>query len=1377
MSKKLQNSYQNLSLKEKRVLQMLSIAYEPLTQTNLFKLFWNWNFAVKKEEKITQNETKAALNDLNREKLLYDDGGYKCCKQLSEEIALEAYEEGIFMPMLKVIQELLQTRMAYYECRSPIERLIREVRAAVYNKDYQSFKICIKSAQKEARDFKNWNIYNLIFNSPFRPEWLSSLPQEFQKEAIDNIVSGTIAELGSVKDIICFLKKNHKDTTQEHTAHNNVNLATIYAFQGKFKEIENVTQSGGLSSDSNLALTAWIDFLKGKNDDAIQKFTKVVTQLKGTNREEDDFFGHAISGVFYLLALIKEDNSDYHDTILNFIKNAIKTRNSNYAGYMCLEALILANDGMTAESKEILLRIATYDLNFIDLIIFYLVALWSFPDLPFIQNRVVSTFKKAKKNNYEWVAMEIATILSKLQPDDKEYGDFAAKIQKKIGVKSILSLIKSEEPWERSLKFLKCFKPRNRKKTKEPSSSRLVWFLDYEGSNVAPKEQTLNAKGLWSKGRPVALKRIMDGELKCMTEQDHAIAKTIERTDYSSYRYYYREVAYELDFDKAMLVLVNHPLIFLEYSPTIGVDLLKAEPELIVKRNKNEFEMKFSIDFEETGVTVIKETPTRFQVIEITESHKKIYEILGKGSLKIPKNAKAEVLGAIENLSSVITIHSDVDGQTGDIPVVEANTKTCVHLMPVGDGLKLEMFVKPFTQGGPYFKPGSGGTNVFAEIDGQRVQTQRKLDKEKSNALGVISSCPSLAGTESITESLPFEEPADCLQVLLELQELGDKILLEWPEGEKLKISPTVSFNKLKLSIKRETDWFGVSGELNVDESLTIDIQKVLELVENSQGNFVPLGNGLFMSMTQEFRKRMAELASLSEKTKNGVKFHPLASLSVQDIAENVNDLEVDKDWKSQLKRLKTALNFKPELPTTLQAELRDYQIEGFNWLARLAKWGAGACLADDMGLGKTVQAIGLILDRTTKGPTLVVAPASVCLNWIDEANRFAPTLNAELFGGKEREKTLKELKNFDLLICSYGLLQTEADNLSKVRWATIVLDEAQAIKNFSTKRSKAAMELQGDFKMITTGTPIENHLGELWNLFRFINPGLLGSLDRFNYKFAAPIERNQDVETKNHLKRLIQPFILRRLKSHVLEELPPKTEITLSVELSVEETSFYEALRQQALKNLYSMDDTRGSKHLKILAEIMKLRRACCHSSLVLPESKVESSKLALFTEVVEELMENRHKVLVFSQFVGHLSIISKQVEKMGITYQYLDGSTPIKERKKRVDAFQSGDGDIFLISLKAGGLGLNLTAADYVIHMDPWWNPAVEDQASDRAHRIGQQHPVTIYRFVTKDTIEEKIVELHGKKRGLADSLLEGTESTGKISAEELLQLIKEV
>ncbi|MEA1966744.1 MAG: DEAD/DEAH box helicase, partial [Thermodesulfobacteriota bacterium] len=565
--------------------------------------------------------------------------------------------------------------------------------------------------------------------------------------------------------------------------------------------------------------------------------------------------------------------------------------------------------------------------------------------------------------------------------------------------------------------------------------------------------------------------------------------------------------------------------------------------------------------------------------------------------------------------------------------------------------------------------------------------------------------------------------------------------------------------------------------DLVLDEKLVVDMQKLLELTSKSSSRFIELKDGQFVALTDEFRKRLQELNRYSEKHGKGIRFHPLAALALEGLTTGAGSLKTDNAWKSHVKKIQTAMDFIPLLPSTLKAELRDYQTEGFEWLSCLANWGVGACLADDMGLGKTLQAMAMLLQYAPEGPSLVAAPTSVCMNWEVEAKRFAPTLNTIQFGSGNRKKILEEAGNFDVVICSYGLLQQAkaSEMLAQVPWQMVVLDEAQAIKNYFTKRSQAAMKLQAKFKLITTGTPIENHLGELWNLFHFINPGLLSSLDNFNKTFALPIEKHHDRQARRHLQKLIKPFILRRRKNQVLEELPARTEVVLTIELSKKEMAFYEALRQQAVEGLAGLQgNSGGKKYLKILAEIMKLRRACCNSMLVDENIALPSSKLEVFGEVLHELLANKHKALVFSQFVGHLGLIRDYLNEHNIEYQYLDGSTPVKQRKIAVDAFQAGKGDVFLISLKAGGLGLNLTAADYVIHMDPWWNPAVEDQASDRAHRIGQKRPVTIYRMVAKDTIEEKIVQMHSQKRDLADGLLKGTDVSSKISPDELLKLI---
>ncbi|MDX9834675.1 MAG: DEAD/DEAH box helicase, partial [Desulfobulbus sp.] len=773
-----------------------------------------------------------------------------------------------------------------------------------------------------------------------------------------------------------------------------------------------------------------------------------------------------------------------------------------------------------------------------------------------------------------------------------------------------------------------------------------------------------------------------------------------------------------------------------------------------------------------------RETPSRCRVVEYTETHHRLARILSTKGLVLPAAAQEEAVQVLTAMASLVTVHSSIPGTAHAVTTIPADPRPRVHLLPHTTGFRLEILVRPLHSGGPYQRPGEGTVNLMADVEGRRYLAERDLEEERRRAGSLERSLPSLAALPELDGQWYAGTPEEALQVLVELREAvaRGEALAEWPEGEKLKLGQPVSAADLHLRLGSADRWFTVEGELRLDDERVLGMQQLLELVQATPHRFLPLGDGEFVVLTRELRRRLEELAAYVERRGRKLTLHPLAALALEDLTGQVGTLNAAPGWHERLAQMREALAQTPSPPSTLKARLRDYQQEGFQWLARLARLGFGACLADDMGLGKTVQALAVILHCAAEGPTLVVAPTSVCANWLTEVQRFAPTLRLVPFGGADRQAQLAGLGPFDLVVASYGLLHQEAPLLTGVMWQTVVLDEAQAIKNAATKRSQAAMHLQAQFRLITTGTPVENHLGEFWTLFRFINPGLLGSRERFNERFAAPIERHNDREAGRRLKKLIQPFILRRLKSQVLDELPPRTEVLLEVELGPEESAFYEALRRQALERIETEGGASGHQRMRILAEITRLRQACCHPRLILPESDLPGAKLALFGEVVGELLDNGHKALVFSQFVGHLKLIRAYLDERAVPYRYLDGSTPPRERQREVKAFQAGQGDLFLISLKAGGLGLNLTAADYVIHMDPWWNPAVEDQASDRAHRIGQQRPVTVYRLVARNTIEEKIVSLHGEKRDLADSLLEGTDASARISAKDLLRLIRE-
>lgn len=1384
-------AYRELPDLQQQIVQLMSVIYMPVTRAGIIPCL-NYTGARDKDNKaFVQQTLKPYLDRLLTKGLLVQEYGQSLqCHPLIAEIATrDTVRAGRFEALVKAVE----TYMAIPQMRKDGPRmfvnemqLIREVRIAIYRHDVGVIQPILDDYAKygyQRQRVALEEILSIICNNPFDPDWLRTLPPELYGQALTSTLHDSMLDLVPSKEAIALLQ----EAITSADAPIALRLAAIeqLLLQGQFQtaqhQLEQLPeQYQGQAAD----LQAWIYFLMGEDDRAIAYFTAALQAHRKITNKRKAFFP-SISGLFFILALLKQGTPEALNQAATYVTAGQQAKNWLSEVYDSLSSLIKIQQGDLAQRTYFLQTFTQRGECAFEMLFHALCLYWIDVDQAkaTIPKSIEWFYQQSKAVGYHWLAMEAAELLGRFKPRS-QYGKEAEAFRQVQGIRTLVDLLQPKEAWELSLTALTNLYQEPESKAKAITGKRLAWFVTLTSKNwtLQPREQSMTAKGDWGKGRPVALKRLKnDAEaIDYLLPQDLQIIAYLKAT--YSYDYYYNSGDYQFD-EKAIAALAGHPYVFWEDTPTVRIEVVKGEPELLVKKKGDRLTLQLSPQpKEKKNVIVTKETPTRIKVIEITDEHRRIAAVLGdKNRLEVPASAKERVLSAINAVARIVTIQSDIGGGDASAEEVPSNPKPHVHLLPAGEGLKVAVLTRPFDAAGPYYRPGSGGETVIAEIDGKRFQTTRNLKEEKQLAKTAIAACPILVENPEEDGEWLIGDPEMCLELLLELQALGDSVILEWPQGEKLKVSHRLGFQDFSLKIQRQNDWFSTSGELKLDDEQVMDMQQLMHLLDQTNSRFIPLGNGEFLALTQEFRKRLDELRKFSEKSGKNLRIHPLAAVALEDWVDDVGNLKADKYWKDHIQKIKEIQNLEPVLPSTLQAELRDYQLDGFRWLSQLAHWGVGACLADDMGLGKTLQALAVILTRAPNGPTLVIAPTSVGMNWISEAQRFAPTLNVIQLGSgtiANRQKVLDAVKPFDLVVCSYGLLQQEevAEMLAKVQWQTIVLDEAQSIKNFATKRSQAAMNLQGGFKILTTGTPIENHLGELWNLFRFINPGLLGSLESFNQRFAVPIERYQDNQARLLLKKLIQPFMLRRTKSQVLQELPSRTEILLQVELSKQETAFYEALRRDAIAKLSDSDANAGAKHLQVLAEIMKLRRACCNTQLVKPEVALPSSKLQLFSDVLTELLENRHKALVFSQFVDHLHLIRDYLDQQKIPYQYLDGSTPAKDRKKRVDAFQAGEGDVFLISLKAGGTGLNLTAADYVIHMDPWWNPAVEDQASDRAHRIGQQRPVTIYRLVAKNTIEEKIVDLHQHKRDLADSLLEGADMSGKISTDDLLRLIHE-
>lgn len=622
-------------------------------------------------------------------------------------------------------------------------------------------------------------------------------------------------------------------------------------------------------------------------------------------------------------------------------------------------------------------------------------------------------------------------------------------------------------------------------------------------------------------------------------------------------------------------------------------------------------------------------------------------------------------------------------------------------------------------------------------------------------------------------EAYPFRPVNDALEWYAHLEKTDASALsMDWfdlemgimIDGQRVNILPLI-VNMLK------TNSDSLSAQLAEHETVYVPMQDgqllpvsadkihyiTQTLIELYDGDALTTEGKLRLSAWQS-----SQLADI-EAAMESVKMRWLGADSIRSLGHRLKDF--------------TSIDMLSE-PAGLQTSLRPYQLQGLTWLQFLSKNNLNGILADDMGLGKTIQTLAHILTefntQNLKGPFLVIAPTSLMSNWRAETKRFAPHLKTLVIHGSDRHDLFDKIPEHDIIITTYPLLIRDKDSLLKYDYHMLILDEAQVIKNPNTMIHRIVQQLSAKHRLCLTGTPMENHLGELWSLFYFLMPGFLGDQKKFNKLFRTPIEKKNDHGRRQNLAKRIKPFMLRRTKSEVVEELPPKTEIIQHVELLPKQRALYESIRMTMHDRVRQEIREKGLKrsHIVILDALLKLRQVCCDPRLLklpIAQNIQESAKLQLLMDIVPEMIAEKRQILLFSQFTTMLGLIEQELVKHNISYVKLTGQT--KDRAQVIDVFQSGQVPLFLISLKAGGTGLNLTAADTVIHYDPWWNPAVENQATDRAYRIGQDKPVFVHKFITENTVEEKILELQKTKSSRLSGIFdERGQSDAVFTAEDL-------
>lgn len=633
--------------------------------------------------------------------------------------------------------------------------------------------------------------------------------------------------------------------------------------------------------------------------------------------------------------------------------------------------------------------------------------------------------------------------------------------------------------------------------------------------------------------------------------------------------------------------------------------------------------------------------------------------------------------------------------------------------------------------------------------------------------------------------ALPFLSNYEAGEINIQLPEkVANSILMklleaEWDvEADGGKVKRPGMF---RMGVSSGLDWFDLNGDLDFD-GISASLPELLRAAKEGQ-DFIRLSDGSRGMLPEQWLKKYSQLVSLGEVDGDAVRFKPSQAMILDAMLEAQQNVTRDRDFKAYCKKLREFSGIKPKSPPkTFKGELRDYQKDGISWLSFLNEFRLGGCLADDMGLGKTVQVLALLEARRTRRlkadevrrPSLVVVPKSLIFNWINEAQRFAPQLKVVNHTGLLRHGN--ELSAADVIITTYGTLRMDIVTIEKLHFDYIILDEAQAIKNSDSMSAKVCRLLQSDHRLAMTGTPIENHLGELWSLFEFLNPGMLGASSAFQ-RLTSSRDDEERAAALEMISKALRPFLLRRTKTQVLKDLPGKTEQTLFCEMAPKQKKLYNELKKFYQTQLKSKIQEVGLNRAKIhvLEALLRLRQAACHPGLIDPKrSKEESGKLEAVLEQITQVAADGHKALVFSQFTSLLDIVRRRLDKQKIRYAYLDGKTT--KRQAVVEQFQSDAScPLFLISLKAGGHGLNLTAADYVFILDPWWNPAVEAQAVDRAHRMGQDRHVFAYRLISKDTVEERILEMQKEKRDLADAVISADASLiSSLTAEDLTMLL---
>ncbi|MGC4068093.1 MAG: SNF2-related protein [Polyangiaceae bacterium] len=828
--------------------------------------------------------------------------------------------------------------------------------------------------------------------------------------------------------------------------------------------------------------------------------------------------------------------------------------------------------------------------------------------------------KRLGASGYDWFSRQTLQLAAALGADSS-----CGTPTPRASEVFLVHLFEREPEWRRALRAIDEFAT-TEEQNQSTLAHRVAWFVDMNtGELVKPMLEEYRAGVGWTRRGRVDLEYLRE---RCdrLPPEDVAVLRAHDATAPRS-----RVQVH------AMEALCGHPRVFNGSRGRLPVEVVRGSGRVETRTERGMLVISVVPENATEGLNVVVESETRLTVYRISSSLARLMHSLG-GEVRVPETHREEALVALARMAEHVEIRS---AELGATRTVRADSTPSIRITPEVGAFWVEVGVRPFGEHGRFFPPGMGQGVISVHGQAELIDAERDFASEESRFCSLAAACPTLrASTHPSSESdAVSNEPSfgfslgeeELFALLAELRDCALPCQIEWKNGKALRYRGAIHGGSLSGALRRIKGWYILDGRVPIDEVTSFDLSELVRMPYTRTGRFLRLPSGDFVEVERRVQRVLSQLARVAALPARGASgplkipdavFEPMVEL-----LEAATALDVEATAMAWRQRIQDTLSSEPKVPSALLANLRPYQLEGYQWLFKNAQLGFGVCLADDMGLGKTLQVIALLIARAAEGPALVVAPTSVCGNWLAELARFAPSLVAVEYAGKSRSSLLEPLSEAGkgsgvVVVTSYALLQQDVAELTCVDWNTTVLDEAQFIKNPHALRAKAAFRLSSRFRIAMSGTPIENHLGDLWSVFHYVNPALLGSLKHFQLTYLKPIEREGESESIAELKRLVRPFLLRRRKDEVLADLPSLTVLSHLVPMSDDESRRYALLRQQVHERLRTSYGRREHK-LEVLAEITRLRRFCCHPRLVFPDAPLEATRIQAFLELADELRE----------------------------------------------------------------------------------------------------------------------------------------------------------